>query len=247
MCGADGVECAVWARGERGEARGDGADAGDGGGEFVCGAGELGASFRGGRGGTGRGDFVGLDGDWLIRGMQFAKAAGARVIATTSSDDKAALLKKLGADHIINYKSDPEWGASAKKLTANEAGVDHIIEVGGPRSMAQSLAAVKIEGVINIIGFLGGVKGMEQPSFLECLFHICVVRGILVGSRELFEEMNRAIDVNGIKPVVDEKVFGLAEAKDAFQYLVSGLVPFRDGSECADCDFSWIRSMLERW
>ena len=247
MCGADGVECAVWARGEGAEARGDGADAGDGGGEFVCGAGELGASFRGGRRGRGRGDSVGLDGDWLIRGMQFAKAAGARVIATTSSDDKAALLKKLGADHIINYKSDPEWGASAKRLTANEVGVDHIIEVGGPRSMAQSLAAVKIEGVINIIGFLGGVKGMEQPSFLECLFHICVVRGILVGSRELFEEMNRAIDVNGIKPVVDEKVFGLAEAKDAFQYLVSGLVPFGDGSECADCDFSWIRSMLERW
>ena len=160
-------------------------------------------------------------GDSLISGTQFAKAAGARVIATTSSDDKAALLKELGADHIINYKSDPEWGASAKKLTANEAGVDHIIEVGGPRSMAQSIAAIKIEGVINIIGFLGGVKGMEQPSFLECLFHLCVVRGILVGSRELFEEMNKAIDVNGIKPVVDEKVFELAEAKDAFQYLVS--------------------------
>ena len=149
---------------------------------------------------------------------QFAKAAGARVIATTSSDSKAQTLKQLGADHVINYKSDPEWGANAKKLSRRGLGVDHILEVGGPSTMKQSLQAIKPEGVISIIGFLGG-GSKEQPSFLECLTHTCTVRGVLVGSRLQFEAMNAAIDANGIKPVVDEKVFGLEEVKDAYQYM----------------------------
>lgn len=83
--------------------------------------------------------------------------------------------------------------------------------------MAQSLAAIKLEGVISIIGFLGG-QGKDQPSFLECLSHICIVRGVLVGSRLQFGQMNRAIDAAGIKPVVDERVFGFEELKEAFQY-----------------------------
>ena len=108
--------------------------------------------------------------------------------------------------------------------------------------MAQSLAAIKIEGVISVIGFLGGVKGIEQPSFLECLNHLCVVRGILVGSREMFEEMNKAIDVNGIKPVVDEKVFPMEKLEDAYQYLVN-LNYFGRLRWCADYGYSLIRSM----
>ena len=86
--------------------------------------------------------------------------------------------------------------------------------------MAQSLKAVKMEGVITVIGFLGGVKGEEQPSLLECLTNICTVRGVFVGSRLQFEQMNAAIDVNGIKPVVDDKVFGFKEVKEAYQYMV---------------------------
>ncbi|KAL9101162.1 MAG: hypothetical protein Q9187_009273, partial [Circinaria calcarea] len=149
---------------------------------------------------------------------KFAKAAGARVIATTSSDSKAETLKKLGADHVINYKTDENWGETAAKLTPGGAGVEFIIEVGGPKSMAQSLRAIKIDGLISVIGFLGG-QSKDQPGFLECLTNSCIVRGLMVGSRQSFEEMNRAIDVNGIKPVVDEKVFKLEEVKEAYQYM----------------------------
>ena len=149
---------------------------------------------------------------------QFAKAAGARVIATTSSDSKAQTLKKLGADHVINYKTDQDWGSTAKRLSPHGLGVHHIIEVGGPTSMKQSLAAIIPEGVISLIGFLGGVT-KDQPSFLECLNNLCTVRGVVVGSRLQFEAMNEAIDANGIKPVVDEKIFNLEELKEAYQYM----------------------------
>ncbi|EKD21698.1 uncharacterized protein L3040_004922 [Drepanopeziza brunnea f. sp. 'multigermtubi'] len=153
-----------------------------------------------------------------IFAVQFAKAAGATVIATTSSAQKADVLKKLGADHVINYKDEPEWGEKAAALTPKGAGVNHVLEVGGPTTMAQSLKAVKLEGVISIIGFLGG-HAQEQPSFLDVLSNGCIARGLLVGSRVQFEEMNRAIEANRIRPVVDEKVFGLAEAKEAYQYM----------------------------
>ncbi|CAL3962857.1 hypothetical protein PZA11_000100 [Diplocarpon coronariae] len=153
-----------------------------------------------------------------IFAVQFAKAAGATVIATTSSAAKANALKTLGADHVINYNDTPSWGEAAAALTPQGAGVAHVIEVGGPKTMAQSLKAVKIDGVISIIGFLGG-KAEEQPSFLEALSNVCTVRGLLVGSRSQFEDMNRAIEGNGIKPVVDEKVFRLEEAREAYQYM----------------------------
>ncbi|CAD6567429.1 MAG: hypothetical protein ASARMPRED_000826 [Alectoria sarmentosa] len=150
--------------------------------------------------------------------LQFAKAAGARVISTTSSDAKAEVLKKLGADHIINYKTDKNWGETAKKLTPGGIGCAHVLEVGGPVTMAQSLKAIRPEGIISIIGFLGGFS-KDQPSFLDCLNNVCTVRGVLVGSRQQFEQMNAAIDANGIKPVVDEKVFSLEKTKEAYQYM----------------------------
>ena len=159
---------------------------------------------------------------YQTKSTQFAKAAGARVIATTSSDAKTALLKKLGADHVLNYKSDPNWGETAKKLTYTGRGVDHVIEVGGPTTIAQSFQAIRPGGVITVIGFIGG-QTKDMPSFLEVLQHTCIVRGALVGSRVLFEDMNRAIDATGLKPVVDEKVFELAELKEAYQYMVSQL------------------------
>lgn len=145
------------------------------------------------------------------------------MIATTSSNDKAKLLQKLGADHIINYKETPEWGAEAKKFT-NGTGVDHIVEVAGPASMKQSLDAIAIDGVISIIGFVGGGAGdKKEPSFMEALSHMCTIRGILVGSRVQLEDMCRAIGANdSLKPVVDSGVFkGIEKAKDAYSYMWS--------------------------
>lgn len=143
------------------------------------------------------------------------------MIATTSSDQKAAKLKQLGADHIINYKTDPNWGETARKLTPEGAGVDHIIEVGGAGTLKQSFKAIKFEGVISIIGFLGGLDPSQQPSILDTLSNICTVRGVYVGSKELMRDMVRAIEANNIHPVVDEKVFTLAETRDAYEYMVS--------------------------
>ena len=96
--------------------------------------------------------------------------------------------------------------------------MDFVVEVGGVTTINQSLAAVKIDGVISIVGFVGG-DAAAQPSFLGILSNICTVRGVYVGSRRQFEDMNRAIEVNGIKPVVDKKTFSLKELKQAYQYM----------------------------
>ncbi|RFU29467.1 hypothetical protein B7463_g6865, partial [Scytalidium lignicola] len=153
-----------------------------------------------------------------IFAAQFAKAAGATVIATTSSSKKAEHLKKMGVNHIINYKDDPNWGETAKALTPKGHGVNHVIEVGGPGTLAQSLKAIKIDGIISVIGFLASASG-DQPTLMETLSHSAIVRGIMVGSRIQFEDMNRAIDANKIKPAVDEKVFTLEQLKEAYQYM----------------------------
>jgi NADPH:quinone reductase-like Zn-dependent oxidoreductase len=158
-----------------------------------------------------------------IFGVQFAKAAGARVIATTSSPEKAKLLEKLGADHIINYNEEPNWGSKAKELTGG-VGVDHVIEVAGPKSMKQSLASIRPDGVISIIGFVGGPPAQDQPGFLDCLTNLCIARGIFVGSRTQMEDMCRAIEANpeALRPVVDSKTFKFEDLKDAYEYQWSG-------------------------
>ncbi|QGI79739.1 hypothetical protein CEK25_006468 [Fusarium fujikuroi] len=172
-----------------------------------------------------------LPGQWVLTqgtggvsifAVQFAKAAGAKVIATTSSAEKAKLLEKLGADHIINYRETPEWGAKAKELTGG-AGVDHIIEVAGPTSMKQSLNAIKIDGVISIIGFVGGTD-KSDPGFLDCLSNLCTTRGLLVGSRAQMEDMCRAVEANPdkLRPVVDPKIFSLEQLREAYEYQWSG-------------------------
>ena len=114
--------------------------------------------------------------------------------------------------------------------------------------MQQSLKAIKPEGVISIIGFLGGMS-RDQPSFLECLNNICTVRGVLVGSRLQFEMMNECIDANGIKPVVDEKVFQLKELKEAYQYMVRNFLSRDVSSEEVDADsiYSGSRSISVSW
>lgn len=148
---------------------------------------------------------------------QFAKAAGARVIATTSSKAKAEKLKQLGADHVINYVEDTKWGETARKLTPGGVGCDHVIEVGGAATMTQSLVATKFEGIISIIGFLGGAK--PKDNILEVLSRVCTIRGVYVGSREQMEEMCAAIEVNDIKPVVDGQEFTLDKVREAYDYM----------------------------
>ncbi|KAL3465567.1 hypothetical protein BJX64DRAFT_275151 [Aspergillus heterothallicus] len=159
-----------------------------------------------------------------IFALQFAKAAGATVIATTSSDAKGKKLKELGADHVINYKTQPNWGEIARGLTRGNVGVDHIIEVGGSGTLQQSFKCIKFEGVISIIGFLGGMDPKTMPNVLDTLSHICTVRGVYVGSKALMNDMIKAIEANDIHPVVDEKVFTLDKAREAYEYM--GAEPF---------------------
>ena len=151
---------------------------------------------------------------------QFAKAAGAVVIATTSSADKAEVVKKrLGADHVINYREDPNWGETARGLTRDGEGVDYIVEVGGVGTFEQSLKAVKFEGIISVIGFLSGAQGEGFPPAIESLKRICTIRGLLVGSRAMMEDMVAAIEANDIHPVLDDKVFTLDQVREAYEYM----------------------------
>jgi NADPH:quinone reductase-like Zn-dependent oxidoreductase len=153
--------------------------------------------------------------------VKFAVAAGAIVIATTSSPEKEERLKKLGASHVVNYKTTPEWGAAVRALTPNGEGVDHIVEVGGPNSVRQSLDAIKIGGIISMVGFLAGQGNNDQPGLLETLMKLCTVRGLVVGSRDQFLAMNRTIEANNIKPVLDSTEFKLDQLKESLEYLVS--------------------------
>lgn len=151
--------------------------------------------------------------------VQFALAAGAIVIGTTSSNIKAKNLKELGVHHIINYREEPTWGAKAKELSLGGLGVQRVIDVGGPKTVKQSLEAIAPGGHITMIGFLTGFKKDEDhPSFLEPFARMCIVRGIEVGNRTQFEEMNRAIEANDIHPVVDPEVFSLENLVAAFEY-----------------------------
>jgi NADPH:quinone reductase-like Zn-dependent oxidoreductase len=136
------------------------------------------------------GDFVLTQGTGGVSlfAIQLAKAAGATVIATTSSPAKFQQLKELGADHVINYKEVPEWGAEAKRLTGSREGVDYVIEIGGGGTMAQSIESIRIDGIISVIGWMSKA-GEKEPSFLETVSKVFTVRGLFVGSRVMFEEM----------------------------------------------------------
>lgn len=152
-----------------------------------------------------------------IFALQFAKAAGCRVISTSSSDAKLERLKELGADHVINYKDTPDWGKAAKALTGGR-GVDEVVEIGGPGTLAQSIAASRPGGHISLIGVLTGVSG-EVPT--AALFSLNItLSGITVGSRRHQEDMIAAIEANGIKPVLDRD-FPLAEIAAAFAHQAS--------------------------
>jgi NADPH:quinone reductase-like Zn-dependent oxidoreductase len=150
--------------------------------------------------------------------LQFAKMLGATVIATSSSDAKLEKLKALGADHTINYRATPAWGKAARELTGGR-GVDHVVEVGGAGTLEQSLRAVRFGGAISVIGVLAGTT--TEMSLIPLLMQNVRLQGVLVGSRETFEAMNRAIAAHRLKPALD-KVFGFDEAVEAFNYLGNG-------------------------
>ncbi len=149
-----------------------------------------------------------------IFALQFAKLAGAQVIATSSSDEKLARLKALGADHLINYRKDPNWGETVRELTSGR-GVDHVVEVGGPATLQQSMTAARVGGHISVIGILTGVSG-EFP-LVQVLARQLRLQGVLVGSRAHQQAMIRAIDANGLRPVLDRS-FALEQLAEAFRY-----------------------------
>ncbi|KIW15141.1 hypothetical protein PV08_05186 [Exophiala spinifera] len=151
--------------------------------------------------------------------MQFALGAGATVIATTSSSAKEEKLRAMGAHHVINYKDNPHWGEMAKRLSPGGEGMHHIIEVGGSASMAQSLKAIRIEGLISLIGFLGGKDAVSLCNFGDCLATLSIIRGVNVGSKEQFLAMNDFMTAHNIRPVIDDQVFSLEEAKSAYEFL----------------------------
>ena len=148
--------------------------------------------------------------------LQFARLAGARVISTSGSDEKLARLCGLGASHGINYKTTVDWDKRVRELTG--AGVDHIVEVGGASTLPKSIKAVRMGGRISLIG---NVAGGGEFNPLPLLMKTVRLQGIFVGSREMFEAMNRAISAHSLRPVVD-RVFPFAEAREAMHYLESG-------------------------
>lgn len=172
------------------------------------------------RSGVKRGDTVLVQGTGGVSlfSLQFAHMAGARVIVTSSSDEKLRRAGGLGAVHGINYKESPDWDERVLEITGKR-GVDHVIEVVGAENLTRSLNAVRMSGSISVIGLLGGTSAqIETFGFVEKNVRL---NGIYIGSREMFEEMNQAITEHGLKPVVD-RVFAFDEVQDALRYLETG-------------------------
>jgi NADPH:quinone reductase-like Zn-dependent oxidoreductase len=149
--------------------------------------------------------------------LQFARAAGAQVIVTSSSDEKLERAKQLGASAGINYKKHPDWDKEVERITSGR-GVDHIVEIGGAGTLARSYQALGFGGKVALIGFLAG-NGDANPYPL--MMKGGTLHGVGVGNTKSFEDMNRAIQSNGIKPAID-KVFPFDQAPDAFRRLASG-------------------------
>jgi NADPH:quinone reductase-like Zn-dependent oxidoreductase len=152
-----------------------------------------------------------------IFALQFARMVGARVIATSSSDEKLARARALGASEGINYRTTPDWEKKVWELTGRE-GVDHVIEVGGAGTINKSLQCLRLAGTISMIGVLAG--GSAEVRTVLMLHKYARVQGIYVGSREMFEGMNRAIAGHALRPVVD-RVFPFTEARQALRHMES--------------------------
>lgn len=153
-----------------------------------------------------------------IFALQIAERAGARVIATSSSDEKLARVRELGGAETINYRTTPEWDRKVRELTGGR-GVDHIIEVGGAGTLARSLKAVRLGGRIALIGVLAGAGAEVNP--LPALMKGVRIQGIYVGNREMFERLNRFLSVHRLHPIID-RTFAVDEIAAALQYMQEG-------------------------
>lgn len=153
-----------------------------------------------------------------IFALQLAGLLGARVIVTSSSDEKLERARELGAWKTVNYVQEPEWGKRVKEITGGR-GVDHVIEVGGAGTLSRSLQAVRPAGEVSLIGVLSGT--VRDLDIIPILMRGIRLQGVLVGSREHFEAMNRAIEAHEMHPVVD-RVFSFDETREAFELLASG-------------------------
>jgi NADPH:quinone reductase-like Zn-dependent oxidoreductase len=151
-------------------------------------------------------------------GLQLAHAMGVQVVITSSSDEKLARAKTLGANRGINYKSTPDWEKVAMEFTGG-LGVDHVVEVGGAGTLTRSFGAIRVGGKISLIGGLSGPATELNPGLI--MARRANVQGISVGSTQMFEAMNRSIEANGIKPVID-KVFDFDEVHAAYKHMASG-------------------------
>jgi NADPH:quinone reductase-like Zn-dependent oxidoreductase len=171
-------------------------------------------------GGVKAGDTVLVQGTGgvAVAALQIARLLGARVIATSSSDEKLARARELGAADGINYRETPEWGARARELTGGD-GVNHLVEVGGAGTLEQSLRAVRMGGRISLIGVLSG--NPTQVQLTSIFMQRVRLQGILVGSRESFEAMSRAIELHRLRPIVD-RVFPWQEARAALEQMAAG-------------------------
>jgi NADPH:quinone reductase-like Zn-dependent oxidoreductase len=153
-----------------------------------------------------------------IFGLQFAKALGAEVFITSSRQDKLARARELGADHGIDYTLIEDWGREVRRLSANE-GVDMVLEVGGAGTLAQSLRATAVGGLIVLIGVLGGDH--STPNLTSVFMQAIRMQGLLVGSRDDLSDMVRAVNALALRPIVDRR-FGFGEVHDAFAYFSRG-------------------------
>lgn len=151
-----------------------------------------------------------------IFALQIAKAMGAEVIITSSSDEKLARAKAMGADHGINYRTTPDWDEAALELTGGR-GVDHVVEVGGEQTFEKSINCTRVYGTISVIGI---VSGFNIPFSLLAALNMLTINGIYVGSVEMFRDMMAFMDEHQIKPVVDQ-TFDFENAMDAFRMLAS--------------------------
>ena len=150
--------------------------------------------------------------------LQFARLAGARVVVTSSSDEKLRRARALGAAEGINYRETPDWERRALELTDGR-GVDHVVEVVGGEHLNRSLRAVRLGGTISVVGLLAGTHGAVDVFGIAS--RNATLHGIEVGSREMFEEMSAAVAASALRPVVD-RVFDVADVRDALRYLESG-------------------------
>ena len=165
-------------------------------------------------------------GDWVlvqgsggvsVNALQFAHAVGANVVATTSNEDKAKRLKSLGASHIINYRTTPDWAAPARALTPDGRGFDFVVDVGGNTTLSQSLKALRTGGLLQIAGMLG--TQADSVPLMGLLGTNSVARAPLLGTRAMMRDMVKFVEEKQVKMAVDEEEFGLQQAKEALLKL----------------------------